>query len=113
MTDRTAIVKEVQKYVLKGQIDKAIAEWDKLIREAPDGNAYNNVADLYLKKGDKKTAAEYLHKSANFFRQEGFSLKALALYRKVLNINPTDVDALYALGQLSEEKGLTTDSIKY
>ncbi len=113
MTDRTAIVKEVQKYVLKGQIDKAIAEWDKLIREAPDGNAYNNVADLYLKKGDKKTAAEYLHKSANFFRQEGFSLKALALYRKVLNNNPTDVDALYALGQLSEEKGLTTDSIKY
>lgn len=113
MADKTTIMKEAQKYVLKGQIDKAIAEWDKLIREAPDGNTFNIIGDLYLRKGDKKGAAEYLHKSANFFRQEGFSLKALALYKKVLNINPSDTDALNALGQLSEEKGLITDSIKY
>ncbi|MBA4372417.1 MAG: hypothetical protein C0402_06100 [Thermodesulfovibrio sp.] len=113
MADKATIMKEAQKYVLKGQIDKAIAEWDKLIREAPDGNTFNIIGDLYLRKGDKKGAAEYLHKSANFFRHEGFSLKALALYKKVLNINPTDTDALNALGQLSEEKGLVTDSIKY
>lgn len=113
MADKTTIMKEAQRYVLKGQIDKAIAEWDKLIREAPDGNTYNIIGDLYLRKGDKKSAAEYLHKSANFFRHEGFSLKSLALYKKVLNINPADTNALLALGQLSEEKGLITDSIKY
>jgi len=113
MADKTTIAKEAQKYLLRGQIDKAIAEWEKLIREAPDGNTYNIVGDLYLKKGDKKGAADYLHRSANFFRQDGFTLKALALYKKVLNINPQDSNALYALGQLSEEKGLATDAIKY
>ncbi|OGW57148.1 MAG: hypothetical protein A2Z09_01835, partial [Nitrospirae bacterium RBG_16_43_8] len=68
---------------------------------------------LYLKKGDKTLAVDSFHKAARFFRDEGFSLKALALYKKVLNIDASNTSALYALGELSEEKGLTTDAIKY
>lgn len=113
MTDKTLIMKEAQKYLAKGQIDKAIAEWEKLVREYPDGNAFNAIGDLFLKKGDKKNSVDSFHKAANFFRHEGFTLKALALYKKVLNINPADADALYCLGELSEEKGLATDAIKY
>jgi tetratricopeptide (TPR) repeat protein len=113
MADKTSIMKEAHKYLAKGQIDKAIAEWEKLTKESPDGNTHNIIGDLYLKKGDKKNAVVSFHRAAKFFRFEGFSLKALALYKKALNINPADPDALYALGELSEEKGLTTDSIKY
>ncbi len=113
MADKTRIIKEAQKYVLKGQIDKAIAEWEKLLQESADGNTYNIIGDLYFRKGDRKNALESFHKAANFFRHEGFSLKALALYKKVLNINPADADALCALGQLNEEKGLTTDATRY
>lgn len=113
MADKTSIMKEAQKYLAKGQIDKAISEIEKIIKESPDGNIHNTVGDLYIKKGDKKNAIESFHKAANFFRHEGFSLKALALYKKVLNINPSESDALYSLGELSEEKGLTTDAIKY
>jgi tetratricopeptide (TPR) repeat protein len=113
MADKTAIIRDAQKYLAKGQIDKAISEWEKLIRESPDGNTYNMIGDLYLKKGDKKNAVESFHHAANYFRREGFSLKALALYKKVLNVNTGDADALYALGELSEEKGLATDAIKY
>ncbi|MHB8880341.1 MAG: tetratricopeptide repeat protein [Thermodesulfovibrionales bacterium] len=113
MTDKTAIMQEVQKYIMKGQTDKAIAELEKLLREGPDGNTFNAIGDLYLKKGDKKNSAEYHRKAAAYFREEGFSLKALALYKKVLNTNTADADALYALGELSEEKSLVTDAIKY
>ncbi len=113
MSDKAAIIKEAQKYLARGQVDKAIAEWEKLIKEAPDANTYNTIGDLYLKKGDKTPAIDSFHKAARFFREEGFSLKALALYKKILNIDPSNTDALYALGELSEEKGLTTDAIKY
>ncbi len=113
MADKTAIIREAQKYLARGQLDKAIAEWDKLIKESPDGNTYNTVGDLYLRKGDRKSAIESYHRAAGYFRKEGFSLKALALYKKVLNISQADADALYALGELSEEKGLTTDATKY
>ncbi|HBG92081.1 MAG: hypothetical protein A2X54_05480 [Nitrospirae bacterium GWF2_44_13] len=113
MSDKTAIIKEAQKFLARGQIDKAIAEWEKLIKESPDANTYNTVGDLYLKKGDKTPAIESFHKAARFFRDEGFSLKALALYKKILNIDTSNTSALYALGELSEEKGLATDAIKY
>ena len=113
MADKTALIKEAQKYLAKGQLDKAVAEWEKIVREYPDGNNYNVIGDLYLKKGDKKNAIESYHKAANFFRNEGFSLKAIALFKKVLNINPNNADALHALGELSEEKELVTDATKY
>ena len=113
MADKTTLIKEAQKYLAKGQIDKAIGEWEKLVSEYPDGNNFNFIGDLYLKKGDKKSAIESYQKAANIFRQEGFSLKALALFKKVLNIAPADAAALYALGELSEEKDLITDAIRY
>ena len=113
MADKTTRIKDAQKYLAKGQIDKAIAEWEKIVQEYPDGHNFNSIGDLYLKKGDQKNAIETFHKAANFFRREGFSLKALALFKKVLNVNPADADALYALGELSEEKELITDAIKY
>jgi tetratricopeptide (TPR) repeat protein len=113
MTDKSLIVKEAQKYLARGQLDKAIAEWEKLVKEAPDGNIYNTVGDLYLKKGNKKFAVDFFHKAATHFREGGFSLKALALYKKVINIDPADANAYTALGELSEEKGLITDAIKY
>jgi tetratricopeptide (TPR) repeat protein len=111
--DKNVVLKEAQKYVARGQIDKAITEWEKLVREAPDGNIYNTIGDLHLKRGDKKSAVDFFHRSATFFREGGFSLKALALYKKVINIDPSDAVAFTALGELSEEKGLTTDAIKY
>lgn len=107
------MIKEAQRYLARGQVDKAIAEWEKLAKEYPDGNAFNTIGDLYLKRGGKTDAIDSFHKAASFFRQEGFVLKALALYKKILNINSADSDALYCLGELNEAKGLTTDAIKY
>jgi len=113
MADKTLIIKEAQKYLARGQVDKAIAEWEKILKEGPDGNVHNTIGDLHLKRGDKKSAAESYSRAADVFRQDGFALKALALYKKVLNINPAEPGALFALGQLNEEKGLNTDALKY
>jgi len=113
MSDKASIIKEAQKYIARGQIDKAIAEWEKLIKEYPDGNTYNTIGDLYLKKGSKTEAIDSFHKAADYFRGEGFSLKALALYKKILNVAPADPGALIALGELNEGKGLVTDAIKF
>lgn len=113
MSDKASIIKEAQKYLAHGQVNKAISEWEKLIRESPDGNTYNIIGDLYLKKGDRTEAVDSFHKAADFFRQEGFSLKALALYKKILNIYPGDARSLLALAELNESKGLTTDAIRF
>jgi tetratricopeptide (TPR) repeat protein len=113
MSEKSSVIKEAQKYIARGQIDKAILEWEKLIKEYPDGNTYNTIGDLYLRAGDKINSVVSFHKAAEFFRNQGFSLKAVALYKKILNINSSDSDALFSLGELSEEKGFAKDAIKY
>lgn len=113
MSDKASVIKEVQKYLSKGQIDKAIIEWERLIKEYPDGNSYNALGDLYLKKGDRKNALNAFREAAKIFKKEGFSHKAFGLYKKILNINPADAASLISLGEISEERGLKTDAIKY
>jgi tetratricopeptide (TPR) repeat protein len=112
-SQKSSIVKETQKYLAKGQIDNAIKEWQKLIKESPGANTYNALGDLYLKKGDKKNAVDSFHKAADFFKNDGFYLKALGLYKKILNIDSYDPGALYGLGEINEERGLMTDAVKY
>lgn len=110
--DKAGIIKEAQKFLAKGQIDKAISEFEKIL-DSEDGNIYNTLGDLYLKKGDTKKAVEIYHRGARIFRDQGFYDKAKAIYKKLLNINPSDYRATLALGELSEEKGLTPEAIKY
>jgi tetratricopeptide (TPR) repeat protein len=113
MVDKASISKNAQKYLAKGQIDKAIAEWRKLADVSPDGNVLNFIGDLYIKKGEKAPALAEFRKAAKIYMNEGFTLKALAIYKKILNVNPRAADALIALGQLTEEKNIFTDAVKY
>jgi len=113
MADKAKLMKEAQKFLAKGNLDKAIEVWIQIAKASPDGNTFNYIGDLYVKKGDKKSAIAEYHKAADKYTNEGFSLKALAIHKKVLNINPKDPTALIALGQLNEDKNIVTDAIKY
>ncbi len=113
MADKAFIIREAQKYLAKGQIDKAIAEWENLLASFPDANSYNAAGDLYLRKNDQANAIEKFHRAAEIFRKEGFSLKALAIYKKILNIVPFNAKSHFVLGELSEEKNIIADAVNY
>lgn len=105
--DKNAIIRDAQKYTARGQIDKAITEWQKLLKETPnDGNIYNTIGDLYLRIKAQKEAIESYRKAAGIFQRDGFSLKAMALYKKIININPHNIDALISMAELNAERGL-------
>ncbi|MBI4837721.1 MAG: tetratricopeptide repeat protein [Nitrospirae bacterium] len=105
--DKTAVTKEAQKYIAKGEIDKAVAELQKIIKEEQDANVYNAIGDLHLRNKEKEKAIEEFKKAANIFKEDGFYLKAIALYKKILNIHPSDTATLILLGELNAERGLT------
>ncbi len=112
MTDKAAITTTAQKFLAKGQIDMAIAEMKKLIGDGTDGNLHNLIGDLYFRKNSTNEAIEYFAKAADIFRKDGFNLKAVALYKKILNISSTEVYALIALAELNEEKGLIGNAVE-
>ena len=111
--DKNAVIKEAQKFAAKGQFDKAIAEWKKLVKESPnDANIFNTIGDLCLKKDAKADAVDAYKKAADILAADGFTSKAIALYKKVLNIDPKKMEAHLALADLNAEKGLTGNALE-
>ena len=110
--NKSKINKNAQKYLAKGQIDKAIQEWELLLKENElDGNLHNMIGDLYLKQKKIDKAVESFKKAASIFRQDGFGQKAKGLYKKIVNVMPSDVDSFIALGELDEDKELLVNAV--
>ena len=111
--DRNTIIKEAQKFAGKGMFDKAIAEWRKLVKESPnDATLFNTIGDLCLKKNSKAEAVDAYKRAADLLAEDGFTSKAIALYKKVLNIDPNKVEVHLALGDMNADKGLTGNALE-
>ncbi len=114
--DKNAVAKEAQKFVAKGQFDKAVLEWRKLLKDYPsDSSIFNTIGDLCLKRGDAKgktEAVEAYYRAGTILAAEGFSSKAIAVFKKVLNIDPNKVEVHLALGDMNAEKGLTSAALE-
>lgn len=113
MADKNSIINAAQKYASKGNIDAAITEYEKLVTSGNDGNIQNTIGDLYLRKGSEAQAVEAFTKAADIFRKSGFYPKAIAIYKKVLNIQPNSVESLIALAKLNASKGLNASAADY
>src|SRR5512147_2247456 len=111
--DKNSVMNEARKFAAKGLYDKAIAEWKKLLNESPhDANLYNTIGDLCIKKNAKAEAVDAYKRAADILAEDGFTSKAIALYKKVLNIDPQKDEVHLALGDMNAEKGLTGNALE-
>lgn len=109
--DKSAIINQAQKFAAKGQLDKAVEEWQKLIQETPnDGNIFNTIGDLQLKKAASAKAVQAYMKAAEAFQTGGFELKAIAVYKKIIKIDPARLDVCEMLADLNSSRGLIANA---
>lgn len=110
-SEKSKILENAQQYTIRGQIQKAIEEWKKLLTNTPnDANIYNTIGDLSLKNTSiSNTSGEavlFYVKAAEQFESSGFALKAIAVYKKILKITPNNKEIYLRLGNLDCERGL-------
>lgn len=99
-------------YAAQGKLTEAIAEWKKLADLSPnDGTPYNAIGDLYLKKSATNDATEAYFKAAAAFRAGGVALKAIAVFKKILKIDPNQYLAYKFLADLNAERGLVSNAV--
>lgn len=111
--DKNKVIENAQRYVARGQIERAIEEWQKILSLTPnDGNIYNTIGDLYLKKNLAKEAIEEYAKAADAFNEAGFVLKTIAVYKKIIKLAPERMDIYLKLADLNAERGLTSNAIE-
>ena len=102
-----------QKFIQKGALDKALKEYSKLLRADPlDTNIRLKIGDLHVKRGETDQAIQTYVQVAEQFSKAGFDAKAVAIYKQILHIDASCLNAHVRLGDLFQRMGLTSDALR-
>ena len=89
-SNKDKFIASAQKLVEKGQFDKAIREYLKVVSEDEnDIRIWIRIGDLYVKLGQKVEAVENYKKVAQLYAQQSDPEKAIAVYKRILEIAPS------------------------
>lgn len=106
-SDKAKISEAVQKYITKSDWKNALAEMEKLYAIDGDPQVKVRMGDVRQKMNQKPQAvAEYM-KAAELFSDKGFVVKALAMYKLVLRLDPNNDKALSLMSGLHSNKSVT------
>jgi len=109
---KEATIERARKLTESGQYAEAIETWRQLLDDSPnDANVYNTIGDLASKCNANAEAIDAYNKAARFFLQEGFHLKAIAVYKKVLKLEPDRAEIYTLLGDLNVVRGLMNNAV--
>jgi pilus assembly protein FimV len=100
-----------EKFVQQGKLQNAIAEYEKVIKEDPkDLTVLNTVGDLCARVGQNEQAAQYFKKVGDYYAQDGFTVKAIAIYKKLTKLSPGNFENTNKLAELYSQQGLFSDA---
>ncbi|MBW2587244.1 MAG: tetratricopeptide repeat protein [Deltaproteobacteria bacterium] len=110
--NRNKVLDAARKYQSRGQYDKAIAQYKKLVdTDKRDVRSLLKIGDLHVRKGDRGSAIETYETVAGHYAQQGFFLKAIAVYKQILKLDPSRLDAQVRLGEMYEQLQLISDAM--
>ena len=108
---------KARKLEAKGQLDKAIRQYAKLLEEL-DGKPeladelvlFNKLGDLYAKLGNITSAVEEYEKAINHYAEQGYPNNAIALCNKVLRNAPGRTHIYLKLAKLMMQRGFASEA---
>jgi pilus assembly protein FimV len=108
---REQVVQTAEKYVSRGKIEPAIREYRKLLADNPnDINTLNRIGDLYARIQRIDEAVDFFTQIAEQYATEGFFVKAIAIYKKIIKLDPTRLEVYEKLAELYHRQGLVNEA---
>jgi tetratricopeptide (TPR) repeat protein len=106
-------VEAANKAMKRGQYGKAIAEYQRIVKQDPnDIRAKLKLGDLYIRAGETDAAVQVLREVAEHYSQEGFTLKAVAVLKQILKLDPRLADVSVALAAHLHQQGLVNEAVR-
>jgi tetratricopeptide (TPR) repeat protein len=112
--DRQKKEQEAQKALSKNNYEKAIEAYGALLRHDPrDRRMRQKLADLYQRVGRKDDAAKQYRELARMFGVDGNHRAAIAVYKKLVAIQPSDSALLGELAGCYNLAGFENDAVSH
>ncbi|HEY2390357.1 MAG TPA: tetratricopeptide repeat protein [Candidatus Angelobacter sp.] len=109
--NKAKVLAQAEKFVQQGKLPNAIAEYEKIVKEDPkDVTVLNTIGDLNARVGNNDEAMYYFKKVGDMYAQNGFAVKAIAIYKKLTKIGPYNAEHTTKLAELYGQQGLFNDA---
>jgi len=109
--NKTKHLNAAQKYLQQGKMPQAILEYQQILKNEPkDQVTLMTLGDLYVRQGETFQALEYFERLAKVFLNDGFTTKAIAIYKKVAKLAPEESRPLERLAELYVQQGVLSEA---
>ena len=108
---RESLIASAEKYLQKGRIESALADYMKVLDETPnDIGILNKVGDLLVRLNRHDESIPYFNRIAEHYSHDGFYVKAIAMYKKVNRLDPSKLEIYERLAELYSKQGLAQEA---
>lgn len=98
-------------YIQQGKLDRAFDAYQTVLKADPaDSNVLNALGDLCARMGNKAEAITFFMRLGEVYRDDGFTVRAIAVYKKVLKLDPSHTEASLACADQYAEQGLRAEA---
>src|SRR5579863_8114901 len=109
--NKTKHLNAAQKYLQQGKMPQAILEYQQILKNEPkDQVTLMTLGDLFVRQGETFQALEYFERLAKIFMNDGFTTKAIAIYKKVAKLAPEESRPLERLAELYVQQGVLSEA---
>lgn len=109
--NKAKVLASAEKFVQQGKLHNAITEYEKIVeKDAKDLTVQNTIGDLYARLGQSEKAGEYFKRVGDTYASEGFTVKAIAMYKKLTKLNLPGSSVVQRLAELYTQQGLYNDA---
>jgi WD40 repeat protein len=108
-SQKAQILSNAERLVQQGKLQSAIAEYNQLLIENPSDIAVLNiVGDLHSLLGNVKEAVNCFVILGDIYSRDGFISKAIAVYKKLIKLEPPSTEILFKFAELHVKAELFT-----
>jgi len=109
--NKARVLHEAENLANQGKISQAIKRYFDIIEKDPsEVILLNTIGDLYIRDRNVSEGLKQFYKLAEAYVQDGFTLKAIAIYKKIVKLDPDSVDPLLKLAELYQAQRLVREA---
>jgi tetratricopeptide (TPR) repeat protein len=105
-------LESAQRFMLKGQLDKAIKDYQQVVALEPKEIRYRQkLAELLVRDRRKEEAIAEYADIGKHYAENSYFLKAIAVYKQIQRLSPNNTDISLLLASLNHKQGLIGNAL--
>jgi len=109
--NKARALQEAENFASQGKISQAIDRYFRILEKDPSELILlNTIGDLYVRDKNVVEGLKQFYRLAEAYVHSGYALKAVAIYRKIVKLEPDSVGPLLKLGELYQAQRMVRET---